>query len=73
MASAVATPLEREFNRISDVTEMTSQSTLGQTGITLQFALDRDIDAAARDVEAAINAARANLPADLPTTRPTGK
>jgi multidrug efflux pump len=67
MASAVATPLEREFNRISDVTEMTSQSTLGQTGITLQFALDRDINAAARDVEAAINAARANLPADLPS------
>jgi len=67
MASAVATPLEREFNRIADVTEMTSQSTLGQTGITLQFALDRDINAAARDVEAAINAARANLPADLPS------
>jgi multidrug efflux pump len=67
MASAVATPLEREFNRIADVTEMTSQSTLGQTGITLQFALDRNIDAAARDVEAAINAARANLPANLPS------
>jgi multidrug efflux pump len=67
MASAVATPLEREFNRIADVTEMTSSSTLGQTGITLQFALDRNIDAAARDVEAAINAARANLPADLPS------
>jgi multidrug efflux pump len=67
MASAVATPLEREFNRIADVTEMTSQSTLGQTGITLQFSLDRNIDAAARDVEAAINAARANLPADLPS------
>jgi multidrug efflux pump len=67
MASAVATPLEREFNRIADVTEMTSQSTLGQTGITLQFALDRDINAAARDVEAAINAARANLPANLPS------
>jgi len=67
MASAVATPLEREFNRIADVTEMTSSSTLGQTGITLQFALDRNIDAAARDVESAINAARANLPANLPS------
>jgi multidrug efflux pump len=67
MAAAVATPLEREFNRIADVTEMTSQSTLGGASITLQFALDRKIDAAARDVEAAINAARANLPANLPS------
>src|SRR5476651_857762 len=57
MASSVATPLERAFGRISNVTEMTAQSTLGQTGITLQFDLGRDIDAAARDVEAAINAA----------------
>jgi multidrug efflux pump len=65
MASAVATPLEREFGRIADVTEMTSQSSLGQTGITLQFDLGHNIDAAARDVEAAINAARSNLPADL--------
>jgi multidrug efflux pump len=65
MASAVATPLEREFGRIADVTEMTSQSTLGQTSITLQFDLGHNIDAAARDVEAAINAARSNLPADL--------
>jgi len=65
MASAVATPLEREFGRIADVAEMTSQSSLGQTGVTLQFDLGRNIDAAARDVEAAINAARSNLPADL--------
>ncbi len=66
MASSVATPLERQFGRIASVTEMTSSSTLGQTGITLQFDLNRNIDAAARDVEAAINAARAYLPADLP-------
>jgi len=65
MASSVATPLEREFGRISDVAEMTSQSTLGQTSVTLQFELGRNIDAAARDVEAAINAARSNLPTDL--------
>ena len=65
MASAVATPLEREFGRIADVAEMTSQSALGQTSVTLQFDLDRNIDAAARDVESAINAARSNLPADL--------
>ncbi len=66
MASAVATPLERQFGRIAGVTEMTSSSTLGQTSITLQFDLNRNIDAAARDVQAAINAARANLPANLP-------
>src|ERR1700729_3305551 len=66
MASSVATPLEREFGRIASVTEMTSQSTLGQTSVTLQFDLTRSIDAAARDVESAINAARSNLPADLP-------
>ncbi|HEX4166500.1 MAG TPA: efflux RND transporter permease subunit [Bryobacteraceae bacterium] len=66
MASSVATPLERQFGRISSVTEMTSASSLGQTGITLQFDLNRNIDAAARDVEAAINAARSYLPADLP-------
>ncbi|MBV9302125.1 MAG: multidrug efflux RND transporter permease subunit [Acidobacteriaceae bacterium] len=66
MASSVATPLERQFTRIAGVTEMTSSSSLGQTGITLQFDLSRNIDAAARDVEAAINAARAYLPADLP-------
>src|SRR5499433_2317554 len=67
MASAVATPLERQFGRISGVTQMTSSSGLGQTGITLQFDLNRDINAAARDVEAAINAARSQLPADLPS------
>src|SRR5437588_6565191 len=58
MASSVATPLERQFARISGVTEMTSTSTLGNTGVTMQFTLDRDINAAARDVQAAINAAR---------------
>ncbi|HXX16491.1 MAG TPA: multidrug efflux RND transporter permease subunit [Candidatus Eremiobacteraceae bacterium] len=66
MASAVATPLERQFGRISGVTQMTSSSSLGSTGIALQFDLNRDINAAARDVEAAINAARSQLPADLP-------
>jgi multidrug efflux pump len=66
MASAVATPLERQFGRIAGVTQMTSSSGLGNTGITLQFDLNRDINAAARDVQAAINAARSQLPADLP-------
>src|SRR5438093_11178786 len=66
MASAVATPLERHFSRIAGVTQMTSSSALGNTGITLQFDLNRDINAAARDVQAAINAARSQLPADLP-------
>ena len=66
MASSVATPLERQFGRIAAVTEMTSASTLGGTGITLQFDLNRDINAAARDVEAAINAARGYLPTNLP-------
>jgi multidrug efflux pump len=66
MAASVATPLERQFGRIAGVTEMTSSSTLGTTGVTLQFDLDRDIDGAARDVEAAINAARGNLPTNLP-------
>ena len=67
MASAVATPLERQLGRIAGVTQMTSSSTLGNTGIALQFDLNRDINAAARDVEAAINAARSQLPADLPS------
>jgi len=67
MASAVATPLERQFGRIAAVTEMTSSSSLGSTSITLQFDLDRDINAAARDVQAAINAARGYLPANLPS------
>ena len=66
MASAVATPLERQFGRIAAVTEMTSSSSLGSTSITLQFDLNRNIDAAARDVQAAINAARGYLPANLP-------
>jgi multidrug efflux pump len=66
MASSVATPLERQFGRIAAVSEMTSASTLGGTGITLQFELNRDINAAARDVEAAINAARGYLPSNLP-------
>jgi len=66
MASAVATPLERQFGRIAGVTQMTSSSGLGSTSITLQFDLNRDINAAARDVQAAINAARSQLPADLP-------
>ena len=66
MASSVATPLERQFGHIAGVTEMTSASTLGSTSITIQFDLSRDIDGAARDVEAAINAARTYLPANLP-------
>jgi multidrug efflux pump len=66
MASAVATPLERQFGRIAGVTQMTSSSGLGSTNIVLQFDLNRDINAAARDVQAAINAARSQLPADLP-------
>ena len=67
MASAVATPLERMFGRIAGITQMTSTSQLGSTNIVLQFDLNRDIDAAARDVQAAINAARGQLPANLPT------
>jgi multidrug efflux pump len=65
MASSVAEPLERHLGIISDVTEMTSQSGVGTTRITLQFGLDRDINGAARDVEAAIQAARADLPTSL--------
>src|SRR5579885_1596233 len=67
MASAVATPLERRFGRIAGLNEMTSTSSLGSTHITLQFDLSRDINAAARDVQAGINAARGQLPANLPT------
>ena len=67
MASSVATPLERQFGRIAAVTEMSSSSSLGSASVTLQFDLDRDIDAAARDVQAAINAARGNLPSNLPS------
>src|SRR5947209_3532915 len=67
MASAVATPLERQFGRISGVNQMTSTSQLGSTNIVLQFDLGRNIDAAARDVQAAINAARGQLPPNLPS------
>ncbi|HEY0786982.1 MAG TPA: efflux RND transporter permease subunit, partial [Acidobacteriaceae bacterium] len=66
MASSIATPLERQFSHIAGVTEMTSSSSLGSTNITLQFELNRDINGAARDVEAAINSARTYLPANLP-------
>jgi multidrug efflux pump len=66
MASSVATPLERQFGHIAGVTEMTSASSLGTTSVTIQFDLSRNIDGAARDVEAAINAARTYLPANLP-------
>jgi len=66
MASAVATPLERQFGRIAGINQMTSSSQLGSTGIVLQFDLNRNIDAAARDVQAAINAARSQLPSYLP-------
>src|SRR5579863_862394 len=67
MASAVATPLERQFGRIAGINQMTSSSQLGSTGIAMQFDLNRNIDAAARDVQAAINAARGYLPANLPS------
>jgi multidrug efflux pump len=67
MASSVATPLERQFGRIASVTEMTSSSSLGSTSITMQFDLNRNIDAAARDVQAAISGARGYLPANLPS------
>src|SRR5208337_3284574 len=66
MASSVATPLERQFGRIAGVTQLASSSSLGTTNIVLQFDLSRDIDAAGRDVQAAINAARGNLPSTLP-------
>src|SRR4030088_646090 len=66
MASSVATPLERQFGRIAGLSELTSTSQLGSTNVVLQFDLTRNIDAAARDVQAAINAARGQLPAALP-------
>jgi multidrug efflux pump len=70
MASAVATPLERQFGRIAGITEMSSTSYLGATSVTIQFDLSRNIDAAARDVQAAINAAAGQLPTNLPS-KPT--
>src|SRR5262245_10222368 len=66
MAATVATPLERALGRIAGVTEITSSSTLGSSRVTLQFELNRDIDGAARDVQAALNAARSQLPSGLP-------
>jgi multidrug efflux pump subunit AcrB len=66
MASAVATPLERQFGRIAGVNQMTSTSSLGSANVTLQFDINRDINAASRDVQAAINAARSQLPSYLP-------
>ncbi len=66
MASAVATPLERQFGRIAGVNQMTSSSSLGSASVALQFDINRNIDAAARDVQAAINAARSQLPSYLP-------
>ena len=67
MSSSVATPLERHLGAIADVDEMTSSSSVGSTSVVLQFGLDRDIDGAARDVQAAINASLADLPSDLPS------
>src|SRR6202044_2632315 len=67
MASSVATPLERQLGRIAGITEMTSASSIGSTSITIQFYLTRNIDGAARDVQAAINAARSYLPINLPS------
>ena len=73
MASAVATPLERRFGRIAGLSEMTSASSIGNTTITMQFDLDRDVDSAARDVQAAINAAGGDLPTNLPSRPKYGK
>jgi multidrug efflux pump len=67
MASAIATPLERQFSRIAGINQMTSSSSLGSSNINMQFDLDRDVNGAARDVQAAINAARSQLPSNLPS------
>src|SRR5262249_4627857 len=72
-ASSVATPLERQLGHIAGISEMTSSSSLGNTSITLQFDLSREIDGAARDVQAAINAARTYLPTNLPQNPPYRK
>src|SRR5690348_8356125 len=66
MAASVATPLEKQFTRIAGITEMTSRSSLGSAQVTMQFDLSRDVNAAARDVQAAINAAAGYLPSNLP-------
>ena len=73
VATSVATPLERQFGQIAGITQMTSVSSLGATRITMQFDLNRNIDGAARDVQAAINAARTTLPANLTAIRPTAR
>lgn len=73
MATSVATPLERQLGRIAGITQMTSSSNLGATSIVVQFDLSRNIDGAARDVQAAINAAGATCPRTCPTTPPTGR
>ena len=73
MAATVATPLERALGAIAGVNEITSSSSLGNTRVTLQFDLNRDINGAARDVQAAINASRALLPSGLQATRRTGR
>ncbi len=74
MATSVAAPLERQFARIAGVAEMTSSSYRGTTNIVLQFDLNRNIDGAARDVQAAINAAQSYLPVELcPTAPPTAR
>ena len=67
MANSVAAPLERRLGEISGVTEITSTSSIGNTSVVVQFDIDRDINGAARDVQAAINAAITDLPSDLPT------
>ena len=73
MAATVATPLERALGRIAGVNEMTSSSSLGNTRVTLQFDLSRDINGAAREVQAAIQAARADLPSSLPSNPTTAR
>src|SRR5579864_5471976 len=67
MAASVATPLEKQFTRIAGITEMTSRSSVGSAQVTLQFDLSRDINGAAREVQAAINSAAGTLPANLPS------
>ena len=67
MAASVATPLEKQFTRIAGVTEMTSTSSVGAAQVTLQFDLSRDINSAAREVQAAINASAGTLPSNLPS------